>query len=92
MFGERHGVFFMLSNHKSKTISIWDSNDAAHGALEDRWESADERNRGKQRRYSITSSARASKVGGAVNPIVLAILRLIANSYLSAPDRRAFPR
>ena len=31
--------------------------------------------------YSITSSARASSVGGTVRPSALAVLRLIANSY-----------
>jgi hypothetical protein len=33
-------------------------------------------------RYSITSSARASKVGGTVRPSALAVLRLSAKSYL----------
>ena len=32
--------------------------------------------------YSITSSARASSDGGTVRPSALAVLRLIANSYL----------
>ena len=32
--------------------------------------------------YSITSSARASSVGGTVKPSALAVLRLIASSYL----------
>ena len=32
---------------------------------------------GKERRYSITSSARASSVGGIVNPSVLAVLSCI---------------
>ena len=32
--------------------------------------------------HSITSSARASSVGGTVTPIALAVLRLIASSYL----------
>ena len=34
------------------------------------------------RTYSITSSARVSKVGGTVSPSVLAVLRLITSSYL----------
>src|SRR5438105_14304638 len=38
--------------------------------------------RSKQRLYSITSSARASKVGGTVRPSALAVLRLITSSYL----------
>ena len=38
--------------------------------------------RSKQCRYSITSSARASSVGGTVRPSALAVLRLIASSYL----------
>jgi len=33
-------------------------------------------------RYSITSSARASSVGGMVRPSALAVLRLITSSYL----------
>ena len=32
--------------------------------------------------YSITSSARASNVGGTVRPIALAVLRLMTSSYL----------
>src|SRR5262245_29931564 len=32
--------------------------------------------------YSITSSARASSAGGTSSPSVLAVLRLITNSYL----------
>ena len=32
--------------------------------------------------YSITSSARASSVGGIVRPSAWAVLRLIASSYL----------
>ena len=32
--------------------------------------------------YSITSSARASNVGGTVRPSSLAVLRLITSSYL----------
>jgi hypothetical protein len=36
----------------------------------------------KQRLYSITSSARASRVGGTVRPSTLAVLRLCASSYL----------
>src|SRR5262249_32706071 len=32
--------------------------------------------------YSITSSARASRVGGTSRPSALAVFRLIANSYL----------
>jgi hypothetical protein len=32
--------------------------------------------------YSITSSARASRVGGMVSPIALAVLRLITSSNL----------
>ena len=32
--------------------------------------------------YSITSSARATSVGGTVRPSALAVLRLIASSYL----------
>jgi hypothetical protein len=40
--------------------------------------------RGKQRRYSITSSARAMSDGGTVRSSVLAVLRLIASSYLVA--------
>src|SRR6476646_3146045 len=34
------------------------------------------------RRYSITSSARASNEGGTVRPSALAVLRLITSSYL----------
>jgi hypothetical protein len=34
---------------------------------------------GKERRYSITSSARASNVGGMVMPSALAVLRLTMN-------------
>jgi len=34
------------------------------------------------RRYSITSLARASNVGGTVRPSALAVLRLITSSYL----------
>src|SRR5713226_919905 len=34
------------------------------------------------RTYSITSSARASSVGGTVRPSALAVLRLMASSYL----------
>mgnify|MGYP003694098021 CR=1 FL=1 len=33
-------------------------------------------------RYSITSSARASSIGGISRPSVLAVLRLITSSYL----------
>ena len=33
--------------------------------------------------YSITSSARASSVGGTVRPSALAVFRLIANSYFT---------
>jgi len=36
----------------------------------------------KKHRYSITSSALASKVGGTSRPSVLAVLRLITSSYL----------
>src|SRR6188472_1106971 len=36
------------------------------------------------RTHSITSSARASKVGGTVRPSALAVLRLIASRYLLA--------
>ena len=36
----------------------------------------------KQRRYSITSSARANTAGGNVRPVALAVLRLITSSYL----------
>ncbi len=36
-----------------------------------------------QKRYSITSSAVASRVGGTVRPSDLAVLRLITSSYLS---------
>ena len=32
--------------------------------------------------YSITSSARSGSAGGMFNPITLALLRLITNSYL----------
>ena len=35
---------------------------------------------GKKYRYSITSSARASNVGGSVSPNVFAVLRLITSS------------
>jgi hypothetical protein len=38
--------------------------------------------RSKQRRYSTTSSARASKFGGTVSPSAFAVLRLMASSYL----------
>jgi hypothetical protein len=38
--------------------------------------------RSKQHRYSITSSARASRVGGTSMPSALAVFRLITNSYL----------
>jgi hypothetical protein len=38
--------------------------------------------RSKQSLYSITSSARASNVGGTVRPSALAVLRLITSSYL----------
>src|SRR5215475_7092947 len=36
----------------------------------------------QQRHYSITSSARASSVGGTSRPSALAVLRLITSSYL----------
>ena len=36
----------------------------------------------KQKRYSITSSARASSVDGTLRPSALAVLRLITSSYL----------
>ena len=36
----------------------------------------------KPRGYSITSSARASKVGGTSRPSAFAVLRLITSSYL----------
>ena len=36
----------------------------------------------RRRRYSITSSARASSVGGMSRPSALAVLRLITSSYL----------
>jgi hypothetical protein len=39
-------------------------------------------NRSKVRIYSITSSARASSVGGTSRPSALAVLRLITSSYL----------
>jgi hypothetical protein len=49
--------------------------------------------------YSITSSARVSRIGGTLMPSALAVLRLIARSYLVgiwtgraagfSPDRRA---
>src|SRR6266704_3364238 len=35
-----------------------------------------------QHPYSITSSARASRAGGTMRPSALAVLRLIASSYL----------
>jgi hypothetical protein len=35
------------------------------------------------RTYSITSSARSGNVGGMFNPITLAVLRLITNSYFA---------
>ena len=38
--------------------------------------------RSKQHHYSITSSARASSVGGISRPSALAVLRLITSSYL----------
>jgi hypothetical protein len=38
----------------------------------------------RRARYSITSSARASSVGGTVRPSAFAVLRLIASSYLVA--------
>jgi hypothetical protein len=38
--------------------------------------------RSADRRYSITSSARASSVAGRSKPIALAVLRLITSSYL----------
>ena len=38
--------------------------------------------RSKQRRYSITSSARASTVAGTSRPSALAVLRLMTNSNL----------
>src|SRR6516162_11001475 len=38
--------------------------------------------RNKQRAYSITSSARASSVGGTSRPSVFAAFRLITSSYL----------
>ena len=37
---------------------------------------------GKRQSYSITSSARASKVGGTSRPSAFAVLRLITSSYL----------
>ena len=39
-------------------------------------------NRSKARRYSITSSARASSDGGTSSPSALAVLRFITVSYL----------
>jgi hypothetical protein len=36
---------------------------------------------GSERTYSITSSARASNVGGTVRPRALAVLRLMMSSY-----------
>ena len=39
-------------------------------------------NRSKAAPYSITSSARASSVGGTSRPSALAVLRLITSSYL----------
>src|SRR5262249_7747102 len=38
----------------------------------------------KQHHHSITSSARASSVGGTSMPSALAVLRLITSSYLGA--------
>jgi hypothetical protein len=40
---------------------------------------ADVNNRSKAARYSITSSARADRVGGNSRPSAFAVLRLIAN-------------
>src|SRR5262245_20607886 len=37
---------------------------------------------GKECRYSITSSARASRVGGTSSPSAFAVFRLITSSYL----------
>ena len=39
--------------------------------------------------YSITSSARASNVGGTVRPSALAVLRLMTGSYLVGAERAA---
>jgi hypothetical protein len=41
--------------------------------------------RSKQQCYSITSSARASSVGGTVKPNAFAVLRLMTNSNLVGP-------
>ena len=38
--------------------------------------------RSKQRHHSITSSARASNVGGTVRPSAIAVLRLMTSLYL----------
>jgi hypothetical protein len=46
------------------------------------WANSGLMQRSKKDRYSITSSARASNVGDTVRPSALAVLRLIASSYL----------
>jgi hypothetical protein len=42
--------------------------------------------RSKLRLYSITSTARASNVGGTISPSAFAVLRLITSSYLVGAD------
>src|SRR5258708_2764075 len=50
--------------------------------------------RSERHLYSITSLARARRVGGTVRPSALAVFRLIANSYLvgDAPEGRPASR
>jgi hypothetical protein len=43
---------------------------------------ADSRTAAKHRRYSITSSATASTLGGTAMPIALAVMRLMAKTNL----------
>jgi hypothetical protein len=45
------------------------------------WARSDQSAVQRNRYYSITSSARASKVGGTVKPSALAVLTLTANTY-----------
>jgi hypothetical protein len=84
LFGQRAGVLVHRS-HAAVAISEGSFSlvkpDRLRGGHEELGSRAAGR-RTKDKPYSITSSARASSVGGTVRPSALAVLRLIISSYL----------
>ena len=71
------------------TTSVWlrvrftlESCRGSHKSARPLWAKSGLVHRSKQHPYSITSSVSASSVGGAVMPSVLAVFRLMTNSYL----------